>query len=442
MRLVFTSILLGAFAVLVSGQQQRPPSLDSALRAFWSADTADRRAAAIADVLATGASYDDLAARLKSGREYRAARTGRVNLPTNDRGAVVDRVLDNVLEVPADYAPSRSWPLRVALHGGVGREAPGPNDPPARPLTNRIPIPGELVLHPRAWSGSEWWTSSQVENIARLVDRVKHDYNVDESRTYVTGISDGGTGVYFLAMRAATLWAACLPHNGQPLVLANPDSGADGELFSSNLANCPLRAVNGGRDPLYPAASVAPVVEMFRRAGVPVDFQVYPDAGHDVSWWPDERARYEAFLAGHRRVAHPERISWETERTDRYNRFRWLVVDRLGARGSDRPLPDVNRFAAGNGREVPLFARGRLSGRVDAIRRGNTFEIQTRGVGALTLLLSPDVVNFSSPVAVTVNGRPVHDAKVEKSARTLLTWAARDSDRTMLYAAELKISVP
>ena len=91
---------------------------------------------------------------------------------------------------------------------------------------------------------------------------------------------------------------------------------------------------------------------MFRRGGVPVDFQVYPDAGHDVSWWPDERPRYEAFLAGHRRVAHPERISWETERTDRYNRFRWLVIDRLGARGSDRPLPDVNRFAAGNGREV------------------------------------------------------------------------------------------
>ena len=438
MRLVFTTILLGAYAVLVSGQQQRAPGLDAALRAFWSADTTDRRTAAIADVLATGASYDDLAARLKSGREYRAARTGRVDLPTSDRGVR----LDNVLEVPADYDPSRAWPLRVSLHGGVGREAPGPNDPPARPLTNRTLIPGELVLHPRAWSGSEWWTSGQVENIARLVDRVKHDYSVDESRTYVTGISDGGTGVYFLAMRAATLWAACLPLNGQPLVLANPDSGADGQLFSSNLVNCPLRAVNGGRDPLYPAATVAPLIDMFRRGGVPVDFQVYPDAGHDVSWWPEERPRYEAFLAAHRRVAHPERISWETERTDRYTRFRWLVVDRLGARGSDRPLPDVNRFAAGNGREVPLFARGRPSGRVDATRHGNTFEVQTRGVGAFTLLLSPDVVNVNSPVVVIVNGRPVHDAKVDKSARTLLAWAARDSDRTMLYAAELKIAVP
>lgn len=393
--------------------------------------------AAVADVLATGVTYDDLAARLKPGHEYRSARTGRVSLPTSARG--VD--LDNVLEVPAEYDPSRSWPLRVALHGGVGRPAPAPDDPPVRPLTNRIPLAGELVLHPRAWSGLEWWTAGQVENVVMLVDRVKHDYNVDESRIYVTGISDGGTGVYFLAMRDATVWAACLTLNGHPLVLGNPGSGADGELFSSNLANCPLHVVNGGRDRLYPAASVAPIITMLQRGGVRVDFQVYLDAGHHVSWWPEERPRYEAFLTAHRRVPHPERISWETDRTDRYNRFRWLAIDRLGARGSDRPLADVNRFVE-DGRETPLFARGRPSGRVDVTRRGNTFEAETRGVSTFTLLLSPDVVDFASPVRVVVNGRTVHDTKVEKSARTLLTWSARDHDRTMLYGSELKITVP
>ena len=417
---------------------QKAPALDAALQAFWAADTVDRREAAIGAVLSSGAGYDDLAARLKAGRAYRAAKTGRVNMPTSDRGLA----LDNVLEVPAEYDAARSWPLRVSLHGGVGRAAPGPNDPPARPLTNRIPSAGELVLHPRAWGGSEWWTPGQVANVSRLVDRIKHEYNVDESRIYVTGISDGGTGVYFFAMRAATLWSACLPLNGQPLVLANPDSGTEGQFFAANLANCPLRVVNGGRDPLYPAASVEPLVAMFRRGGVAVDFQVYPEAGHDVSWWPEERSRFEAFLAAHTRVAHPNRISWETDRADRGNRFRWLVIDRLGQRGSDRPLADVNRFAAGNGREMSLFARPRPSGRVDVVRQGNTFEAATRGVASFTLLLSPDVVDFSKPVRVVVNGKDVQDAKVEKSPRTLMTWAARDNDRTTLYAAELKVTVP
>jgi predicted esterase len=350
--------------------------------------------------------------------------------------------LDNIAEIPADYDPARQWPVRVTLHGGVGREAPGPGDQPARPLTNRIPSAGEIVIHPRAWAQSEWWTSGQVENIAKLVDRIKRDYNVDESRVYITGISDGGTGVYFLAMRAATPWASCIPLNGQPLVLANPDVGADGELFPGNMVNCPLRVVNGGRDPLYPAASVTPLIEMFRRGGIGVDFQVYPDAGHDVSWWPEERPRYEAFLSAHPRVAHPGRISWQTERIDRYNRFRWLVIDQLGTRPSDVSLDDVNRFSPTPGRNLALFDRSKPSGRVDATRDGNAFDVKTSRVRELTLLLSPDVVDFSRPVRVTVNGRTVHDAKVEKDPAVLLKWATRDNDRTMLYGAELKIAVP
>jgi hypothetical protein len=225
-------------------------------------------------------------------------------------------------------------------------------------------------------------------------------------------------------------------------VIANPDTGADGQLYSGNLVNCPLRIVNGGRDPLYPAASVVPIVEMFKRTGATLQFQVYPDAGHDVSWWPQERARFEAFLAGHRRVAHPEKISWETERTDRYNRFRWLVIDRLGKRGSDVALDDVNTFSPAPTVERELFGREKASGRVDAVRRGNSFDIRTRGVQTFTLLISPEVVDFGTPIRVTVNGRSVHDSTIAPDVATLVKWAARDQDRTMVYGAELHISVP
>jgi hypothetical protein len=36
----------------------------------------------------------------------------------------------------------------------------------------------------------------------------------------------------------------------------------------------------------------------------------------------------------------------------------------------------------------------------------------------------------------------VHDGAVRKDVSTLLEWAARDNDRTMLYAAVLKVAVP
>jgi dienelactone hydrolase len=424
----------------VVGAQTLPSSakLDVAMRAFWDAEGEGDAANAAKQIVASGAGFEEIRARLRTGRPYARQQTGRIELPSRDHGLA----LDNIVEVPADYDPARAWPLRVSLHGGVGREAPGPNDPPARPLANRIQSAGEIVLHPRAWAQSQWWHWGQVENISRLVARVKRDYNVDESRIYITGISDGGSGVYFFAMRHATPWSACLPLNGHPLVIANPDTGADGQLYVGNLVNCPLHIVNGGKDPLYPAASVEPLVAMFKRAGVSHEFKVYPEAGHDVSWWPQERAGYEAYLAAHPRQAHPPRISWETERTDRYNRFRWLVIDRLGKRPSDVPLPGVNTYQPIPSMERQLFAHDKPSGRVDVVRAGNAIEVKTRGVQAFTLLLSPDAIDFTKPVRVTVNGKVAHDAIVKPDAATMLTWAARDRDRTMLYAAQLQILVP
>jgi hypothetical protein len=40
-----------------------------------------------------------------------------------------------------------------------------------------------------------------------------------------------------------------------------------------------------------------------------------------------------------------------------------------------------------------------------------------------------------------VNGRDAFNGKLMKDVSTLLKWAARDNDRTMLFAAELKVRV-
>jgi hypothetical protein len=54
-------------------------------------------------------------------------------------------------------------------------------------------------------------------------------------------------------------------------------------------------------------------------------------------------------------------------------------------------------------------------------------------------LISPDAFDLSKPIKVVANGRVVFDGRVEPSLATLLKWAARDNDRTMLFAAELHV---
>ena len=93
------------------------------------------------------------------------------------------------------------------------------------------------------------------------------------------------------------------------------------------------------------------------------------------------------------------------------------------------------------GESGAMFPRQRESGRVDLVRTGNRIDAKSRGVAAFTLLLSPDQFDLDRAVMVVVNGRTAFDGIVQKDVKTLLEWAARDNDRTMLFAAELPITV-
>ena len=125
-------------------------------------------------------------------------------------------------------------------------------------------------------------------------------------------------------------------------------------------------------------------------------------------------------------------MSWETERVDRFNRNRWLVINELRA--------DASR--ATELTDLGFFRHTMRSGRVDVRRKGNTFDAIVRDVASFTLLLSPDAIDFGKPVVVTVNGKQAFSGNVKKDNATLMRWAARDNDRTVLYGAELKIAVP
>jgi len=90
-------------------------------------------------------------------------------------------------------------------------------------------------------------------------------------------------------------------------------------------------------------------------------------------------------------------------------------------------------------RRIPFFTHSRPSGRVDLKREGNTVTATTRRVAAFTLLVSPDQFDLAKPVKVVADGRTVFEGTVKPNLATLLKWAAKDNDRTMLFASEIPI---
>jgi hypothetical protein len=510
------------------GLQASPnPALDHAVRSFWESGSDKDIRSAANEILNSGADPDTILHRMAGGRVYSArVSKGRLNLEhqTPDK-----RKHRYVLVVPAAYDPTIPMPLRIYLHGGVETED--------RNSGNRWDFdrfgPGEgLALYPSAWRGAMWWHQSQLTNLLGIIQELKRTYNIDENRIHVIGVSDGGTGAYFLAFKVPTLFAGFAPIIGHAGSLVNPRVGALGPFYVANLRNSPLFIVNGALDPLFPVREVAPYVALYRQAGVNLTFRPRAAAGHDLRWWPDVAPAVDSFIATTPRNPFPDRISWETEDTAQFGRAYWLAITQLGSVPGESALPNWDSItplrpepslgvradpssaegvrllavelgstagAAGlvagdkivgvNGRPTPTvptlleatqglgwgdtliltveregrrgrldvyfgprpdsaavgpvlaFPRPRSTGRVELQRSGNEITVQTRGVRRFSLLLSPRQFNLEEPIKVVANGRVVHEGRVPKRVETLLEWAIRDRDRTMLFLAELPIDL-
>jgi hypothetical protein len=423
--------LLLLLAISTARAQSPSNRIDSAFQKFWSAQSPDEAERYTDDIAKSGVTFDEALQRLKSGRTYTAQKTGIVMLNNTTKDGTRHFY---ALNVPANYDASKRYQVRFQLHGGVGgRESNQPRGNGESPLQGAE----QIYVVPYAWNEAPWWSEDQTMNLSAIVDSLKRSYNIDENRVILSGVSDGGTGAYYIGMRDTTPYASLTPLNGFIMVLANNPID-DGQIFPNNLRNKPMFVINGGKDPLYPISEVEPFVKHLMTA-VTIDYHPQPDAAHNTSWWPQMKDPFEKFVSEHPRDPHPDRLTWETANMV-HNRAHWLVIDQLSSQSGDAAsLPDLNVMEDSG--PNTLFERLKRPGRVDLVRTGNTIQASTNGVSSFTLLLSPDKFDFSQPIKVVANGRTVFEGRVERNLKTLLKWAARDNDRTMLYGAELKIKL-
>lgn len=405
--LIFSGIALVFSSVVQSAE------VEELVTQFWQSEDAETSAQAGAELIAASRDVAELYSLLKQGPSYSS------DVPVGEQ--VSSRIAEDGTEfpymvfIPEDYDEAESYAVEFVLHGGVGRPKPGPGENFWQRSFDRIGQEDRITVVPSSWAERFWWHDSQAENLVAILRELKQQYNIDENRVTLTGISDGGTGAYFFAFKQPTEWAAFLPYIGHPGVLRNPQSGGGFRLYFENLMGKPLFIVNGENDRLYPAASLNSFIQILQDENVNHIWRVIEDGGHNTNWLPDELSSIEQFKIDNPRDPFPESVLWVVDRTDLYNRNHWIRIDDTAEADTPSML------------------------RVD--RSGNQFEVDARGVTRFTLLLNPDQVDFASPITVRAGGDLLFTGLVQQSAETLLQWAQRDLDRTSLITAELSVSV-
>jgi predicted peptidase len=134
--------------------------------------------------------------------------------------------------------------------------------------------PADDKLPQGAKGPPEGWDEIEDELIA-MIDRTIAEFKGDPKRVYLTGLSYGGFGAWYLASRHADKFAALAPVVGY----GHPDHAAP-----IARAKLPVWCFAGGRDPVVPARYFYPSLNRLEQLGASeVRFSNEEDMGH-LAW--------------------------------------------------------------------------------------------------------------------------------------------------------------
>ncbi|MBI5730323.1 MAG: prolyl oligopeptidase family serine peptidase [Ignavibacteriales bacterium] len=178
--------------------------------------------------------------------------------------------INYLLYLPKDYKGRDKYPVMMFLHGsgerGNNLELVEKHGPPK--LINQGKDFPFIVVSPQCPLGIRWKTN---ELIALLDDIIKN-YNVDENRIYITGLSMGGYGTWKLANEIPERLAAIIPICGW------------GDTWTiCEIGDLPVWAFHGAKDNVVDPRKSQELVDALKACNGNAKLTLYPEANHD-SW--------------------------------------------------------------------------------------------------------------------------------------------------------------
>jgi predicted peptidase len=198
--------------------------------------------------------------------------------------------------VPRDYAPSTRWPVILFLHGAGERGSDGLRQTAVglgaaiRQNPTRYPA---IVVLPQSPTDSTW-TGTPARAAMAALDATLAAYATDPDRVYLTGLSMGGNGTWYIAYRHADRFAAFAPVCGwigelpRAPAYAPVVPPADGDPYTAvahKLRGKPVWIFHGEIDAVVPVEDSRQAAAALEAAGAEVRYTELPGINHN-SWDP------------------------------------------------------------------------------------------------------------------------------------------------------------
>ncbi len=176
-----------------------------------------------------------------------------------------------------EYSPeikSSKLPLIIQLHG-AGERGNGGDDLSLVEVHGFSSFVNNSDFHcdcifvlPQCPADTFW--AARVESIIAFVDQLKDEFDIDEDRVYLTGLSMGGYGTWYTAMARPDLFAAIAPVCG------------GGMAWNAGVLNMPVWAFHGADDTVVTPIQSDEMVAKLREQVKDVTYSRVEGVGHDV----------------------------------------------------------------------------------------------------------------------------------------------------------------
>ena len=255
------------------------------------------------------------------------------------------------LYLPKNYNEKKKYPLVVMLHGAGSNHrlalrrvfgksnATGETDVEASQYFPEWKDIDFIVVSPYA-RGTAGYQGVAEHDVWHILKDVKRRFNIDEDRTYLTGLSMGGGGSLWIGLTRPDIWAAIAP------VCPAPPNGT-AELMP-NVLNVPMHFFHGDADPVVPVAQTRDWVQKLKDLGTKVEYTEVPKVGHDSWVKAYENETIFTWFSQFKRNSMPDRVRF-VSRTYKYNDAYWVSFDDI----NDGELATIDaQFAAINNLKI------------------------------------------------------------------------------------------
>lgn len=175
-----------------------------------------------------------------------------------------------------EYSPAvkgEKMPLIVQLHG-AGERGDGGADLDAvdvHGLSHYLKDNEHQCMFVMPQCPKDTFWAARVESIIKFIEQILKEFDLDEDRVYLTGLSMGGYGTWFTAMARPDMFAAIAPICG------------GGMAWNAEVLKMPVWAFHGAEDNIVSPTQSDEMVAKLKEFNSDVRYTRYDGVGHN-SW--------------------------------------------------------------------------------------------------------------------------------------------------------------